>query len=157
MLESMNGGMLGDSLRAGAMMQLLFSEFLRCSELTLCHKTGSAVMQRMALYIRENLHRSLTVEQLAEQAGLAPGYFIREFERLFQESPIKYMLNQKEQRARSYLENSDLSIKQISLALGFSNQNYFSAFFKKRSGYTPSEYRSIKTCPPQQDKAIDEK
>ena len=143
MLEAMDGGQPGWPLRAGAMMQLLFSEFLRLSapQLAICPQSKASEMEQIAQYIQNNLHRSPTVDQLAEQAGLAPSYFIREFKRLFRESPIQYMLNQKMQAAGNYLENSSLSIKEISLRLGFVNQNYFSAFFRKHAGFTPSEYR----------------
>lgn len=57
---------------------------------------------------------------------------------------MHFVLKEREKTARNLLENSEMSIKEIGLSLGFSNQNYFSDFFKKRSGFPPSEYRSLK-------------
>lgn len=101
-------------------------------------------MKQIAEYICNHLDQNLTVEQLAEQVGLNPHYFIKVFQNFFQETPVHFVLNRREQAARQLLEYSDMSIKQIGLSIGFTNQNYFSEFFKKRSGYSPSEYRKLK-------------
>ena len=45
--------------------------------------------------------------------------------------------------ARSMLCHSDQEISQISAALGFSDQFYFSNKFKARTGYTPLQYRKV--------------
>lgn len=101
-------------------------------------------MRRTAEYIRENLDKELSVELLAARVGLNPHYFIRVFQHFFHETPMHFVLRQREEEARRLLECSSLSVKEIGLSLGFSNQNYFSAFFKKRSGCSPSAYRALK-------------
>ena len=99
-------------------------------------------MEKAAAYIQANLSKNLTVEELASQAGLNPHYFIKVFQQYFKETPIQFVLNQREKTARSLLENSGMSVKEIGLSLESSNQNYFLEFLKKRSGYSLSEYRN---------------
>lgn len=129
----------------GLMYQLTAQFFELCQEKAQMHSSEtSELMKQAAEYICAHLDQNLTVKDLAGQAGLNPRYFIKVFQETFQETPIRFMLNQRDQRARNLLEHSDMSVKEISYSLGFSNQNYFSVFFKKRSGYSPSEYRRLK-------------
>lgn len=144
--RSRRSGILGAPMACtGYMCQLAAHYFAQCGERAALRGTGKTEkMKQVAEFIRENLEKNLTVELLAAQAGLHPNYFIREFQRFFQEPPIRFVLGLREERAREMLEHSDLSVKEIGISLGFSNQNYFSEFFKKRSGYSPSEYRELK-------------
>ena len=47
------------------------------------------------------------------------------------------------QEARMLLENPDLTVSQISEELNFSDQSFFGKFFKRNTGFSPSEYRRI--------------
>lgn len=135
----------GPLLRNGLMAQIA-AQFLSLGreELALRLSERFEEMRRTAEYIQENLDKELSVEILAARIGLAPHYFIQVFQRFFHETPIHFVLRHREEAARRLLTYSSMSIKEIGLSLGFSNQNYFSAFFKKRSGYSPSAYRSLK-------------
>lgn len=146
LFRSRVSNVLGAPLRyTGLMCELAACFFELSGDHASLRSTGkSEKMRHIAEYIRANLDKNLTVEFLAAQIGLSPNYFIRAFQQFFQEPPIHFVLNQREQAARELLEKSEMSIKQIGFSLGFSNQNYFSEFFKKRSGYSPSEYRELK-------------
>lgn len=134
------------SLLCNGIMGQIAARFLACQADSVKLRPAERFeeMRRTAEYIRENLDKELSVERLAARVGMNPHYFIRVFQQFFQEPPIHFVLRQREEAARSLLEYSSMSIKEIGISLGFSNQNYFSAFFKKRSGYSPSEYRSLK-------------
>ncbi|NML23531.1 AraC family transcriptional regulator [Pseudoflavitalea sp. G-6-1-2] len=54
------------------------------------------------------------------------------------------MIHQKiMQEAKAQLRYSDKSVKEITFDLGFENISGFSTFFKKKSGFSPSEYRDL--------------
>lgn len=135
----------GALLRNGLMGQLA-AQFLTLGQDSLQIRPTERFeeMRRTAEYIRENLDKELSVELLAARVGLNPHYFIRVFQHFFHETPMHFVLRQREETARRLLECSSMSVKEIGLCLGFSNQNYFSAFFKKRSGCSPSAYRALK-------------
>lgn len=136
----------GGSLLRNGLMGQLAAEFLSAGQAQLQLRPVARFdeMQRTAQYIREHLDEDLSVERLAAQVNLNPHYFIRVFQHFFHETPIHFVLRQREETARRLLEYSSMSVKEIGLSLGFSNQNYFSAFFKKRSGCSPTAYRALK-------------
>ena len=137
---------LGAPLQStGLTCEIAATFFELCQEHASLRNTGKAgKMMDIIEYIQKNLNKNLTVELLASQIGLSPNYFIRVFQQFFHETPMHFVLNEREKTARNLLENSEMSIKEIGLSLGFANQNYFSEFFKKRNGFSPSEYRSLK-------------
>ncbi len=144
--ECQTGSRLGDPLRVTGLMYELAAHFFHLckDEIRLCNTEKFAQMRQVVDYISKNLDKSLSIDALAAQAGLNQNYFIEVFRNYFHETPIQFVLNRKEEAAREMLVHSDRSVKEIGLSLGFSNQNYFSEFFKKRSGYSPSEYRTLK-------------
>ncbi len=54
---------------------------------------------------------------------------------------MRYVNRQKIAAAKSLLENPSASIFAVAERLGYYDVNYFSAFFKKQTGLSPSEYR----------------
>jgi two-component system, response regulator YesN len=46
------------------------------------------------------------------------------------------------EKSIEYLEDSKMAVKQISMKIGFNNPTYFVTWFKKNTGYSPSEYRN---------------
>ena len=56
-------------------------------------------------------------------------------------SPISYLLARRIAEGKHLLENSNYSVSQISLSLGFSSPSYFTQRFKKAVGLSPLEYR----------------
>ena len=150
LFSSKNSHLLGAPLQStGLTCEIAAAFFQLCQEYASLKDTGKAgKMLDIIEYIQKNLNKNLTVELLTSQIGLAPNYFIRVFRQFFHETPMHFVLNEREKTARKLLEHSELSIKEIGLSLGFANQNYFSEFFKKRNGFSPSEYRRLKRKSP---------
>lgn len=94
-------------------------------------------------YIDDNFTKHINLDNLALKIGLNKYSMIRSFKRVFNISPINYMLDLRYERSKFLLRTTNDSIKQISEELGFSSANYFSQFFQKHDGITPSKYREI--------------
>lgn len=92
-------------------------------------------------YISHNLHRDITLDELADAVSLSKYHFIRTFKTAFDVCPMQFILNEKMRRAQYQLRNTTEPIYKISQSLGFSNPSYFSKVFKQAEGITPSEYR----------------
>jgi AraC family transcriptional regulator len=73
-------------------------------------------------YIRENLHRELTLLDLAAFAGLSRFHFALAFKRTTGHSPYQFILSAGVERAKSSLANLDQSMLEISRSLGFGNK-----------------------------------
>ncbi|MCR4686480.1 MAG: AraC family transcriptional regulator [Lachnospiraceae bacterium] len=92
-------------------------------------------------YIYDHLQEKITMEQLAERENLNPSYFSKLFSKETGMSVKGYINNAKIDTAKQMLTQSDYSITDISLSLGFSSQSAFTACFKQYTGVTPGSYR----------------
>ncbi len=92
-------------------------------------------------YINTNLHRNVTVSELAQAAGYSPDHFTKIFKRFFGCLPLKYVANVKLERAKKRLRETRLPITSIAEELGFCDASHFGRFFKKRTGSSPAQYR----------------
>lgn len=84
-----------------------------------------------------------TVKYCAEKLNLSPNYLSdllkKETGKNTQEHIHYYLIEQ----AKNTLLNSELSVSEIAYNLGFDYPQYFSKIFKKKTGYSPQEYRLI--------------
>lgn len=67
--------------------------------------------------------------------------FSRSFRREIGISPIEYLSNVRLEHAMQLLTTTNLSINEIAVLSGFSNGNYFAKVFKRKLGFTPSDYK----------------
>ena len=89
------------------------------------------------------MNEQITIQQMAEAAGYHVSHFTRLFQSRMGISPGQVILQKKAETATQLLTSTDLSIASIADSLGFGSQFYFSNFFKKQTGMTPSSYRRL--------------
>ena len=95
-------------------------------------------------YIKSNLTNDslLKIDKIAQQLHLSPNYLSHLFTD-YTGTPIhNYIISLKLQRACTYLETTDMPIKEVAMYSGFSNPLYFSRLFYKYKKQTPSQYRA---------------
>ncbi|WP_375560361.1 helix-turn-helix domain-containing protein [Bernardetia sp. OM2101] len=92
-------------------------------------------------------YQNLSVEELAILCNLSVSSFKREFNSIYNESPIRFLNKKKIEKAKELLELSDLSIAEISHQVGFNDPYYFTRMFKKQEGTAPSIYRKVNNEP----------
>jgi AraC-like DNA-binding protein len=107
------------------------------------HK-APASFKAVFTFIEENLHRELTIEELAGICALSKFHFVRKFKDLFGLSPYQYLVQQRVERSRYLLKNKSYSIKEIGIRVGFNSPSHFVSTFKKYCAMTPDEYRHFK-------------
>jgi len=95
-------------------------------------------------YLDRSLDRPVSARQLADLVSLSPSQVSRIFKAAFHVSPYEYLLERRILMARKLLQNTSLSVKQISFSLGFSDEHYFSTFFRRRTGMAPLVFRQRK-------------
>jgi AraC-like DNA-binding protein len=84
----------------------------------------------------------ISVARMSELCHMSEGSFRKLFTEYSGSSPIAYRIDVKLQMAKKMLDNSDMTIDQISEALDFSSGAYFCKLFKKRTGLTPKQYKN---------------
>jgi AraC family transcriptional regulator of arabinose operon len=92
-------------------------------------------------YMLENINQKLQVKDFATMFNLSSSHFSRVFTNQTGHSPINYFIQLKVQAACKLLDNTDMSINDISHKMGFDNPFYFSRIFKKLMNMAPRDYR----------------
>lgn len=92
-------------------------------------------------YMRENLSRSLSMEDVAKEVGMGYSKFCKVFRNYTGFSPAQYFINLKLEKAKDYLSNTHLSCKEIAFRVGFDSAAYFNKIFHQRHNITPLEFR----------------
>ena len=98
-----------------------------------------SVLQPALKYISENDLSDITVPQLAEICNISVSSFREKFKRELGISPINYLSELKIKKAQNMLADDTMSISTIAFNLGFSDIGYFSKFYKKHTGHSPSK------------------
>ena len=83
----------------------------------------------------------LDVPMLAQRAYTSTAYFSRSFKRAFGETPHRYLMTRRMERAKALLRDTDLPVTAVSLSVGFSSLGSFSTTFRRLVGESPSGYR----------------
>ena len=89
----------------------------------------------------ENTRRSLTLRELAAQAGLSPSRLANMFKSQTGTSPIAHHMHLRMQEAAGLLASTDLNIKEVAARMGFQDPYHFSRAFKSHLHTSPMGYR----------------
>lgn len=89
-----------------------------------------------------NLETKITLNELSEKYKISLTIFKRCFKKVYGSPYYSYLKKYKAHRAIHYLEESELSITEIALKVGYENPSKFISAFKELVGYTPREYRN---------------
>jgi AraC family transcriptional regulator len=92
-------------------------------------------------FIEEHLEESISLQALADTAGLSICYFCRAFKQSEGVTPHDYIVRCRVQRARELLADTDLPLSEIAIAVGFADQSHCARRFREHVGLTPSRYR----------------
>lgn len=90
-------------------------------------------------YIKQNINKPISVDDLAEMFGLSKFYYCREFKKMTGYTIINYINLQKCMKARNLILSSEYKVKEIAQMTGFENMSYFSRTYKKYMGCLPSQ------------------
>ncbi|MGH0600342.1 bifunctional transcriptional activator/DNA repair enzyme AdaA [Bacillus mycoides] len=91
--------------------------------------------------IEKHFDEVLTLDLLAEICHGSPYHLQRTFKKIVGISPIEYIQQFRIKKATEYLSHTNQSIMEISTDVGIENPEYFATLFKKKTGFTPTEYR----------------
>jgi AraC family transcriptional regulator len=96
---------------------------------------------RVVDYIEAAMDGDLTLEAMADVAGMNPFYFARAFRRQLGETPHRFVLQRRIERAKRLLRDTETPLVEIALSCGFASQSHFASVFRRQVGVTPREYR----------------
>lgn len=93
-------------------------------------------------YVDEHLGGSPSLTQMAGHEDLSPTYFASQPKRSTGLAPHRYVIQRRVERVKQMLQaNGDLSLAEVALRVGFSDQSQFSLHFKRLVGVTPRQFK----------------
>ncbi|MEX3014006.1 helix-turn-helix transcriptional regulator [Gymnodinialimonas hymeniacidonis] len=151
------GVMLRDALEADDMTSAVMFEALsrvflvkllqrygkrRPEQVALSARFTSAHYNRVLAFIRANLDQTITLDELASEAGMSPSHFSRLFKETVGTPPMQYVMAYRIEQSLEMMTEQGRALGDIALACGFADQAHFSRSFKQLMGTTPRQYRA---------------
>ena len=99
------------------------------------------VRENIERYIRKHYTSELSMQDVARAMNYSEAYFCKLFKQCFRVNFSAWLNEFRVEKAKEMLLQTRLSIREISLACGYTDANYFARVFKRITGKTPSEYR----------------
>jgi len=106
------------------------------------HSFDFEQLMRVRAYLDNNPLEEVSIEQLAQIAGMSLSKFKRLFKQVFGLTPYRYYLQNKMEIAMGILQKEDYSVSETGFIVGYSNLSQFSKAFKNHFGQLPSEVRA---------------
>ncbi len=97
--------------------------------------------KNMVGYIQKNYSEKITLPEIAAAGAVGQSKCCRLFQHYFKQSPILYLNQHRLNKSLELLRDTDYTITEIALTVGFSGGSYFTETFRKWMGKSPSEYR----------------
>ena len=100
-----------------------------------------AVLRRAKEFLHDEMNRNPGLGELSAAVGMNVDHFSRMFKRSTGLAPHQYLGNIRLERAKRLLAEGRAPIIEIAYEIGYANPSQFSAFFRKRTGLSPTEFR----------------
>ncbi|MDE5440242.1 helix-turn-helix domain-containing protein [Bradyrhizobium sp. CSA207] len=94
-----------------------------------------------ALWIDENSHGEVDLEQAAQRAGLSPFHFLRLFSAVLGVTPHQYLVRSRLRHAARLLTDDDIAVTDIAYDVGFGDLSNFVRTFHRAAGVSPTRFR----------------
>ena len=105
-------------------------------------KNYSPYVRRALSYINENYQNPITIDSICNNFNINKSYFCNIFKKETNYTFTNYLNYFRIEKSKELLSNTDLSILDIALMVGYTNQSYYSTMFKKFTTITPVYYRN---------------
>ena len=107
------------------------------------HRGGltSVRLRRVVELVHAEMHGDLSLEALADAAGLSITHFAQMFRESTGQSPHKFVLHRRVERAKELLRAAEMRVLDVAVACGFKTQQHFARVFRSVCGASPTQYR----------------
>ena len=134
-----------DLLHLGNVLSCYFHAIMRNNELltagTATYSDGDDLSHKIKSYINYSYRNHITPGEIASTFHVNASYASRCFSQKYKMSITDYINSIRIKHAKALLRDTDASIANIALNVGFKDLNYFSRVFRKVEGMSPSQFR----------------
>jgi AraC-like DNA-binding protein len=128
-------------IASGILLQILGQLFASRKYHSFEGKVIEDQIRQAKLLIMENLHLTISQENLARSIGMGYSLYRKKFKAYTGVSPAQYQIQLRINKAKDLLITTNQSFKELAQELGFESTDYFFRLFKQKTGFTPSEFR----------------
>lgn len=121
----------------------IISMLVEMKKSIVANKKGNDTADRIKEIIDNHISENIKVLDICDELKMCKSSIINIFKNKYHITPNKYKYIKKMDVAKNMLLNENISIKQISISLGFNDQYHFSNSFKKQFQMYPSEFRKM--------------
>lgn len=100
----------------------------------------SSVVDQTVSYMHTNYAEPITLDDLANRAGLTPRYYTEVFKKKVGKSPIEYLTSCRMEHAKTLLRESNKRLREVARLVGYADEFYFSRRFKQQVGVSPTVF-----------------
>ncbi len=138
------------NILSACVLSEIFIELQRQFAVTLfrnvaCGAEKSERINTVLLYLQTNYKRKITSVDIEREVSYNFDYLNQLFSKHLHISIFKMLENIRMEEAKHILQTRSLSIREIAQEVGYTDETYFAKVFKKRTGFTPTEYRRSST------------
>ncbi len=138
---------LPDKLYAKGLLYQFVHELTSQLDAQNAAEKGYALVDQAIRYMQENFAKPISVDNLAGRLGCSASYLTRLFKKQAGTTPNDYLIQIRIDYAKRALLETDATLQEIAVSIGYSDAYYFSRMFKKQTGAAPSRFRCRQTMP----------
>jgi len=121
--------------------EIIFNEAIQLSEIIsdIPIQKNALAVKKVVNYLEKNFAEDVSVEDIAQMAGISKAHLMREFKKSIGQTILQYQTKLRIEASLILLINH--SVSETAYKVGYNNPNYFSTVFKKVTGQSPVEYQ----------------
>jgi len=123
----------------------MLAETLGLERLSVQQTRAQEIVEQAKAFIRASIPTVFDLERLGAEVRLSQAQLNEVFKAYTGMTPYQYCIHAKINRAKEILSGGESSVKEIAWRVGFDDQYYFSRLFKKKTGYSPSQWTAQAT------------
>src|SRR5215510_1689748 len=100
-----------------------------------------AKLRKIKEMLQEKIEEDLSLDEMARTVGLSAAHFSQVFRNTTGQTPHKFLMSFRVQRAKEMLRSAEMRVLDVAIACGFKTQQHFARVFREMCGASPTEYR----------------
>ena len=125
--------------KLGTLLTLLMEQSWQPESMTVSRKRLE--LAAVKEYLDEHYMEKIALDDMSEQFFINKFYLSKIFKETYGTTVNNYLISKRITRAKQLLRFTDMTVDEVSVAVGMGDANYFSRMFRKVEGISPREYR----------------
>lgn len=139
--ENRDGALFVEGLAQSLAVHLVRHYAVAESEGRVQNALPNLKLRRAMAFLIARLDQPLDLNRLAHEVGMSASHFSRLFKKSTGISPSQYLIRQRVAKAQQLLQETDASVLEVGITVGYSSPSHFAQIFRRETGLSPSGYR----------------